>query len=77
MTVPLFACLRSKSISLLPENLCRWLETKTNQIGSLNFDEMQFSGRKIIELIRAFEEMLGKLQFVHKISVIRVLCGLI
>ncbi|CAL8094255.1 unnamed protein product [Orchesella dallaii] len=40
------------------DNLCRWLETKSAQIGSLNFDEMQFSGRKIIELIRAFEEML-------------------
>ncbi|ODN03655.1 WASH complex subunit strumpellin, partial [Orchesella cincta] len=40
------------------DNLCRWLETKSSQIGSLNFDEMQFSGRKIIELIRAFEQML-------------------
>ena len=45
------------------DNLCRWLETKATQIDALDFEKLTFSGRKIVELIRAFNEMLGEVQF--------------
>ncbi|OXA51094.1 WASH complex subunit strumpellin [Folsomia candida] len=40
------------------DNLHRWLDTKAGQVDSLNFDEIKVSGRKLVELIRAFDEML-------------------
>jgi hypothetical protein len=43
------------------ENLSQWLKTKATQIDSLDFQKLNFSGRKIIELIRALNDMLGKL----------------
>jgi len=39
-------------------DLAKWLETKSNQIDSLDFSQLLLSGRKIAELIRAFNEML-------------------
>jgi len=42
------------------ENLRQWLRTKSTQIDALDFQKLNFSGRKIIELIRAFNDMLGR-----------------
>lgn len=45
------------------ENLSQWLKTKATQIDSLDFQKLNFSGRKAIELIRALNDMLGMTQF--------------
>lgn len=45
-------------VEILTEKLSKWLETKASQIEALDYGHLTSSGRRIAELIPAFNEML-------------------
>jgi len=48
------------SQGLISDKLNQWLLVKVTQVEALSFDRIQESGRKTVELIKAFGDMLGK-----------------
>jgi hypothetical protein len=55
-------CLCKFVIVLLTENLQSWFGAMAKQIDSLKHEDATVSGRKIVQLIQALQEVQGKIE---------------